>query len=289
MDMIFELISNFFGIEPLGLAIVCGLVFLAGYVDAIAGGGGLISLPAYLIAGVPTHAAIATNKLSSCMGTTVATFHYAKSGFINARRALPSIVFAFLGSFCGSNVLLLVDDGFLRLFLLVVLPVTAIYVMKSKSFDAAGLQSLSLRKTTLLCMGIAFAVGVYDGFYGPGTGTFLMLMLTGLAHLRLDSAAGVTKSINLTTNLAALIVFLIHGQVVILLGLLAGLFNMIGNYLGSHSFTKNGGCYRAPHYNSGIVDFLRESCLGFYGIEPIGRLEENRCFDQAAFCALFHE
>ena len=145
MDMIFELISNFFGIEPLGLAIVCGLVFLAGYVDAIAGGGGLISLPAYLIAGVPTHAAIATNKLSSCMGTTVATFHYAKSGFINARLALPSIVFAFLGSFCGSNVLLLVDDGFLRLFLLVVLPVTAIYVMKSKSFDAAGLQSFSLR------------------------------------------------------------------------------------------------------------------------------------------------
>ena len=234
MDMIFELISNFFGIEPLGLAIVCGLVFLAGYVDAIAGGGGLISLPAYLIAGVPTHAAIATNKLSSCMGTTVATFHYAKSGFINARLALPS------------NVLLLVDDGFLRLFLLVVLPVTAIYVMKSKSFDAAGLQSFSLRKTTLLCMGIAFAVGVYDGFYGPGTGTFLMLMLTGLAHLRLDSAAGVTKSINLTTNLAALIVFLIHGQVVILLGLLAGLFNMIGNYLGSHSFTKNGGAIARP-------------------------------------------
>ena len=126
MDMIFELISNLFGIEPLGLVIVCALVFLAGYVDAIAGGGGLISLPAYLIAGVPTHAAIATNKLSSCMGTTVATFHYAKSGFINVRLALPSIVFAFLGSFCGSNVLLLVDDGFLRLFLLVVLPVTAI-------------------------------------------------------------------------------------------------------------------------------------------------------------------
>ncbi len=246
MDMIFELIFNVFGIEPLGLAIVCGLVFLAGYVDAIAGGGGLISLPAYLIAGVPTHAAIATNKLSSCMGTTVATFHYAKSGFINARLALPSIVFAFLGSFCGSNVLLLVDDGFLRLFLLVVLPVTAIYVMKSKSFDAAGLQSFSVRKTTLLCMGIAFAVGVYDGFYGPGTGTFLMLMLTGMAHLRLDSAAGVTKSINLTTNLAALIVFLLHGQVVILLGILAGLFNMIGNYLGSHSFTKNGGAIARP-------------------------------------------
>ena len=246
MDMIFDAVTTYFGVEPWGLAVICVLVFLAGYVDAIAGGGGLISLPAYFISGLPTHAAIATNKLSSSMGTTVATYHYAKSGFINLRLALPSIVFAFLGSFLGSNLLLLTDDGFLKIFLLVVLPLTAIYVMKSKSFDAEGLESFSEKKTLALCMGIAFAVGVYDGFYGPGTGTFLMLMLTGLAHLRLDSAAGVTKSINLTTNLAALAVFLLNGQVVVLLGLLAGAFNMVGNYFGSHSFTKNGGAIARP-------------------------------------------
>lgn len=246
MDMIANLTTSFFGTEPWGLAVVLVLVFLAGYVDAIAGGGGLISLPAYMIAGLPTHAAIATNKLSSCMGTAVATFHYAKSGFINLRLALPSIGFAFLGSFLGSNLLLLADDGFLRVFLLIVLPLTAIYVMKSKSFDAAGLESFSLKKTMLLCMAIAFAVGIYDGFYGPGTGTFLMLLLTGVAHLRLDSAAGVTKSINLTTNFAALVVFLVNDQVMILLGLLAGLANMGGNYLGSHSFTRNGGSVARP-------------------------------------------
>lgn len=246
MDMIAEFTTSFFGVAPWGLLVVFMLVFLAGYVDAIAGGGGLISLPAYLIAGVPTHAAIATNKLSSSMGTAVATFHYAKSGFINLRLALPSIAFAFLGSFLGSNLLLLVDDWFLRVFLLIVLPVTAIYVMKSKSFDATGLESFSLKKTMLLCMAIAFAVGLYDGFYGPGTGTFLMLLLTGIAHLRLDSAAGVTKSINLTTNIAALAVFLFNGQVAVLLGLVAGVFNMLGNYLGSHSFTKNGGSVARP-------------------------------------------
>ena len=239
MDMIFELISNFFGIEPLGLAIVCGLVFLAGYVDAIAGGGGLISLPAYLIAGVPTHAAIATNKLSSCMGTTVATFHYAKSGFINARLALPSIVFAFLGSFCGSNVLLLVDDGFLRLFLLVVLPVTAIYVMKSKSFDAAGLQSFSLRKTTLLCMGIAFAVGVYDGFYGPGTGTFLIFAFLYFGY-NFVTAAGNAKTLNLASNLGGLVAFLVLGKVYFWYALPMGLVEIAGARLGARMAIKKG-------------------------------------------------
>ncbi len=246
MEMAAELIQNVFGVAPWGLGVILLLVFLAGYVDAIAGGGGLISLPAYMIAGLPTHLAIATNKLSSSMGTAVATFHYAKSGMINLRLALPSIAFAFAGSALGSNLLLLVDDGFLKIFLLIVLPLTAIYVMRSKSFDAQGLESFTVKKTAVLCMVIAFAVGIYDGFYGPGTGTFLMLLLTGVAHLRLDSAAGVTKAINLTTNIAALAVFLLNGQVIILLGLLAGAANMVGNYLGSHSFTSKGGAVARP-------------------------------------------
>lgn len=245
-DFVTSQALQLFGTDPLGLLIIFVLVALAGYVDAIAGGGGLISLPAYLIAGLPTHTAIATNKLSSCMGTSIATYHYAKSGFINLRLAAPAVVFAMAGSALGSNLVLLVDDGFLRVFLLVLLPITAIYVMRSKAFDAIELESYSFRKTLCLCMAIAFGVGVYDGFYGPGTGTFLMLLLTGLAHLRLDSAAGVTKAINLTTNIAALVVFLVNGQVLIILGLVAGAFNIVGNYLGAHRFTKNGGAIAKP-------------------------------------------
>lgn len=241
-----DIISSCFGVDPLGLLIVCVLVGLAGYVDSIAGGGGLVALPAFLIAGLPTHVAIGTNKISSAMGTIVTTWHFAKSGMINLRLALPAIVFAFVGSACGSNLVLLVDDAFLRVFLLVVLPLTAIYVMKSKSFDAAEVESYSFKKTMLLCCVIALFVGVYDGFYGPGTGTFLMLLLTGLAHLRLDSAAGVTKAVNLTTNLSALVVFLINGQTLIALGLVAGVFSIIGNYIGAHSFTKNGGAIARP-------------------------------------------
>ena len=87
--------------------IVCPLVFLAGFIDAIAGGGGLISLPAYLIAGLPPHAAIGTNKFSACLGTTVATWHYARCGFIHWKRVLPAVVTALLGSWLGARLALL--------------------------------------------------------------------------------------------------------------------------------------------------------------------------------------
>ena len=89
-------------------------------------------------------------------------------------------------------------------------------------------------------------MGVYDGFYGPGTGTFLMLLLTGAAHLGLGSAAGITKAINLTTNVTALVVFLVNGQVWIGVGLVAGLFSIAGNYLGARTFTKKGGAIARP-------------------------------------------
>ncbi len=246
MEALIDGCQALFGMAPWWLALLCAFVFLAGYVDSIAGGGGLVSLPAYLIVGLPTHAAIATNKLSSTMGTAVATWHFAKSGYIKWKLAAGCVVLAMLGSVAGSNLVLVTSDAVLRVFLLVVLPVTAVYVMRSKSFGKVDKEPLSAVKTLAWCLVIAFSVGVYDGFYGPGTGTFLMLLLTGVAHLKLVSAAGITKAINLTTNVSALAVFLLHGQVLLLLGLVAGVFGIAGNYIGSHSFTKNGGAVARP-------------------------------------------
>ena len=156
------------------------------------------------------------------------------------------MVLAVAGSTIGSNLVLITSDAFLRVFLLAVLPITAIYVMRSKSFGKQDKEPLSPKRTAALCALVAFCVGIYDGFYGPGTGTFLMLLLTGVAHLKLKSAAGITKAINLTTNVTALVVFLLHGQVLLVLGLVAGAFNIVGNYLGSHSFSKNGGAVARP-------------------------------------------
>ena len=219
--------------------LVCPLTFLAGLVDAVAGGGGLISLPAYLIAGLPVHNAIATNKMSSSMGTTIATVRYGMSGFIPWKIALFCAVFAMVGSNIGANLALLLSDRVFKIVMLVILPLTAWYVLRGRALDGER-ESFSAKKTTLIAMGIALAVGVYDGFYGPGTGTFLLLGLTALGHMPLQEANGTTKVINLTSNITALTVFLINGKVLLPLGIVAGLFNVAGNYLCARMFEKGG-------------------------------------------------
>lgn len=219
--------------------IVCPLTFLGGLVDAMAGGGGLISLPAYLIAGLPAHMAIGTNKLSSGMGTTLATLRFAKSSYIQWGRGLLCALCAVVGSSSGARLALLLDDTVFKALMLVVLPLTALYVLRARSLDQVR-PPLSWGKTTAIAMVVALVLGVYDGFYGPGTGTFLILLLTGLAHLSLTDANGTAKVINLTTNLSALAVFLFHGKVLLPLGLAAGCFSILGNYLGTRFFDQGG-------------------------------------------------
>ena len=220
--------------------IVCPLVFLAGYIDAVAGGGGLVSLPAYLISGLPAHCAIATNKLSSAMGTTLTTVRYARDGFIPWKQAVFCVIFALIGSACGAELALMLDADIFKIIMLFILPVTAIYVFKSKALVTEK-PPLSFTKTTVLSCAIALAIGAYDGFYGPGTGTFLILLLTAAAHMPLTSANGVSKVINLTTNISALTVFILSSKVLYPLGLAAGVFSIAGNLLGAKHFEKGGG------------------------------------------------
>lgn len=229
-----ELFSNF-----AQYIIVFPLTFLAGVVDAMAGGGGLISLPAFLIAGLPVHNAIATNKLSSSMGTSMATFRLSRAGFIPWRQALLCITAALAGSALGARLALLVSDYIFKRLMLVILPVTAFYIMRSKPFDRPAVE-LEKKQVLLRSSLIAFCIGIYDGFYGPGTGTFLILLLSGFAGYSLYEANGMTKAINLTTNLSALTVFLINGKVLIPLGLAAGLCNIAGNYVGVNFFKNKG-------------------------------------------------
>ncbi len=219
--------------------IVCPLVFLAGFVDAVAGGGGLISLPAYMISGLPVHFAIGTNKLSSAMGTTLATWKLSRKGYIPWKQALISAACALVASNLGARLGLLLDDAVFKKLLLVILPLTAVYLSKAKSLDIQG-ESYSEKKTQLLSVAAAIVIGVYDGFYGPGTGTFLILLLTGIAHMKLSEANGVAKVINLTTNLSSFSVLLLNGKVSIVLGLTAGLFSILGNYIGVTFFEKRG-------------------------------------------------
>ena len=122
-------------------------------------------------------------------------------------------------------------------------------------------ESLSARRTILLVAVVAFVVGVYDGFYGPGTGTFLMILLTSAAKLSLQKAAGVTKAINLTTNITALVVYFVNGKVILLLGLAAGCFSILGNYVGAQCFSKSGAKLVRPIMIFVLVIFFVKTIL----------------------------
>lgn len=220
--------------------IVCPLCLIAGFVDSIAGGGGLISLPAFLFAGLPVHASLATNKLQATMGTAVATLRYAMNGFMVKELVLVGVACGIIGSVTGTNLALIASDFTIKVLMLAILPVVAFYVLRTKNFDKFSENGYSLHKTVAIVAVLALAIGVYDGFYGPGTGTFLMLVLTGVARTTLNVAAGTTKAINLTTNAASMVVFLVNGAALIPLGLTAGLFSIVGNWLGSKYFTEQG-------------------------------------------------
>lgn len=221
--------------------IVCPMVFLAGFLDSIAGGGGLISLPAFLIAGVPPHMALGTNKMSSVLGTSMATWRFAKNGYIQLKKVIWFIVAALIGSTIGANLTLHVSERIVEYMMIGVLPVVAFYVLRNKKMgDDTLAHTIPEKKSFLIALAAAFVIGVYDGFYGPGTGTFLILVLTGAARYAMKEAAGTTKAINLSSNVAAIITFIINGKVIYPLGLAAGLCSILGNYIGSGMVMTNG-------------------------------------------------
>ena len=241
--------------------IVCPLVFLAGMVDAIGGGGGLISLPAYLIAGLPPHAAVATNKMSSPFGTALATYRFARNHLINVKLAVPSVI---IGSYIGSHVSLMVPEKVMAYVLVVVLPLSAFLVLNKKLFNDKGSNEVTLDRRTYLTAAIAaFIIGCYDGFYGPGTGTFLIIAFTVFARLSIKTANAQAKVINLTTNITSLIIFLLNGQVIISLGLAAAACNMLGGYIGAGLVMKNGARIAKPSILFVLV-LLGCKVAGFY-------------------------
>lgn len=144
--------------------IVCPLVFLAGFVDSIAGGGGLISLPAYLAAGVPPHLALGTNKMGSTMGTVISTARFAKSGYIKWKLSLFAAACAIVGSIIGSNLSLLASEKFLKGMMLFALPIVAFYVLKNKDMgDNKNTGSLTEKQMMLISMAAALVTFLING------------------------------------------------------------------------------------------------------------------------------
>ena len=214
--------------------IVCPILFLAGLIDAIGGGGGLISLPAYMIAGLPVHQAVATNKMSSTCGTTLVTLRFIKNKLVDFKLAIPSVIAAVLGSSIGANLSLTLNEAIMEKILFFVLPAAALIVLNKNLFCDKGLDHVELSMRTYLTAAIsAFVVGLYDGLYGPGTGTFLIIAFTVFAKMSIGVSNAQAKVINLTSNITSLVIFIFNGQVLFPLGIAAALCNMAGGYIGA--------------------------------------------------------
>ncbi len=226
---------------PPHIAALAFLVFLAGLVDSMAGGGGLITLPAYLHFGVPLDRLLGTNKLSSSLGTSVAVFKFLKELRFGKYFLFVLVVFAALGSFLGARFISLLPPQFIRYLLIVALPPVAFFVIARHRFGLAD-QSAQLPEKALLvrASAIAFFISFYDGLLGPGTGTFLAVAYARFCGYDIIKATALSKLINLTSNIAALLTFLLLGLVDIRLGLAMGVVGMAGNWLGSHLALKKG-------------------------------------------------
>lgn len=230
------------------LLVVCPLVFFASFVDAIAGGGGLISLPAYLLTGMPAHLAIGSNKLSAAVGTAISTARFIRSGSLHLRIALETAIFAYIGSTLGAQLALHVSDYFLRIFMMVILPCVAVFVLfnRRQISDVSCFEQYSKVRVLSGVVFIGLSMGVYDGFFGPGTGTFLIIGFTTILGFDLKRACGNTKIVNLTTNVAALIVFVMAGQIYYAVAVPAIAFSIAGNWLGSGMAIKSGAKFIRP-------------------------------------------
>lgn len=221
--------------------IVCPLVFLGGVIDAVAGGGGLITLPAYLLAGLPPHLASGTNKCGNAFGTFLSTGRFLKRGDVHLPSALAGGAGALIGAWAGANLNMIVPEQALYYLMLAVVPVMAVFLLLKRDFGTEN-HSDQFTQGQLIAMGlgIGVAIGGYDGFFGPGAGTFLMLAFTGLCRFDLLTASGNTKVANSASNLASLITFGLAGKVMWAVGIPAALCGIAGNYVGSGLALKGG-------------------------------------------------
>ncbi len=227
------------------MSLFCGFVcaiaaFAGGFIDAISGGGGLLTIPALLLTGVPPHLALGTNKVSACCGTTVALFNFAKHGLVNWRMAGYGIIFSIIGSWLGAWLALILESALLGKVLVALLPLAMIAtLLPQKQHDDILPPRDGFRFWVLLPI-VCVAIGLYDGFFGPGTGIFLILALHWVLKMGLIQASATAKAFNLASNVSAAVSFIWHDSVYWPLAIIMGVCFVAGNWIGSAVAIKIG-------------------------------------------------
>ena len=211
---------------------------LAGFVDSIAGGGGIITVPLLMLAGIPPQLSIATNKLQAVFGSLTSMIRYRQGGLFSFRSLIPGIVATAIGAVIGAVAMQFIPTRILKIVILVVLPLVFLYTLLSPDMGKKESRA-KIPKIPFYCS-FGLLLGFYDGFFGPGTGSFWTLGIVLLLGLQLKNATGVTKVMNFCSNAVSLIVFLFLGKVLLLVGLVMGLGQLAGAWLGTHLVLKKG-------------------------------------------------
>lgn len=218
--------------------IVLPMIFLAALVDSIAGGGGLISLPAYTLVGLDYNITSGCNKFSAMFGTLVATIRYYKSGKLLLTPALCAAATALPGSWLGTRIAMALGTDFMNGFMVFAIPVVGVLVLFRGKKDDIGRPPMKHMK--LMCAVIGFVIGMYDGFFGPGTGTFLIILFTWVTGMDMVSATATAKPVNLASNIASLITRISAGHVLYALAIPAMCCSIAGGWIGSKLALKRG-------------------------------------------------
>jgi len=225
-------------------AVLLGTGLAAGFVDTIAGGGGLIALPVLLSLGLSPQDALGTNKFQASFGSGSATFHYARARVVDLKECGTGFSFTFIGAMLGTLAVLNVDAALLKRIIPMLLIGIAIYlILKPRvGFEDAHPRMRGAAFYVLFGLGLGF----YDGFFGPGTGSFWAMALMFFLGFNMTKATGYTKAMNLTSNLVSLIVFIVGGRVLYGYGLVMAVGQLVGARLGAHVVVKKGAGFIRP-------------------------------------------
>ena len=218
------------------------LSFVAGFIDAVVGGGGLIQIPALLFSlpNQPLATVFGTNKIASLSGTSVAAYQYSRRVRFDLKLLLVISVFSFAASYVGAKTVSLIHVDTLKPIVLVILILMAVYTFVKKDLGLLPSRTLSARKQLVFGSLIGLVVGFYDGFFGPGTGSFFVLGFVVILGFEFLTASAYSKIINCVTNISALIVFVRQGNFLPGIALLMAVFNVMGSVTGSRMALKKG-------------------------------------------------
>ena len=219
------------------------MLLIAGVIDGISGGGGLIALPSYLAAGLPITPAYACNKMQSCLGTSASLAKYAKSKLIDLKTAIPAALASIVGAYLSTQIMLSLDDSVKNIIMVSAMFFVIVITFLSYriKIDRFSLTRVDMGyKTVLICLGIGLVLGLYDGFFGPGGGTIALLLFGLILHYDIRVGCGNGKLIIVISNLTGLITYIVHGDIIYAIAIPCSIANIVGSYIGATLATKKG-------------------------------------------------